>query len=123
MYFTRNEFNCNCANKHCNGKSDSINPLLIQLLNRVRVEFNKPIVITSGFRCNAHNESVGGASASKHLTGEAADIRPASGKRADLDLLYELLNDDSECKGLGDGRKRGFIHVDVRTGSKKRFSY
>lgn len=34
-----------------------------------------PIVISSGYRCNALNVKVGGAYASQHTLGEAADIR------------------------------------------------
>ena len=34
----------------------------------------QPIIITSGYRCNALNVKVGGAYASQHTLGEAADI-------------------------------------------------
>ncbi len=35
-----------------------------------------PIIITSGFRCEAVNRKVGGVRNSQHLVGQAADIRP-----------------------------------------------
>ena len=35
-----------------------------------------PIIINSGFRCEAVNRRVGGVSNSQHLIGQAADIRP-----------------------------------------------
>ena len=35
-----------------------------------------PIIINSGFRCEAVNRKVGGVRNSQHLVGQAADIRP-----------------------------------------------
>ena len=35
-----------------------------------------PIIINSGFRCEAVNRKVGGVRNSQHLIGQAADIRP-----------------------------------------------
>ena len=35
-----------------------------------------PIIINSGFRCEAVNRQVGGVRNSQHLVGQAADIRP-----------------------------------------------
>ena len=35
-----------------------------------------PIIVTSGFRCEAVNRKVGGVRNSQHLIGQAADIRP-----------------------------------------------
>lgn len=37
---------------------------------------SKPLVIISGYRTPAHNAAVGGAKASRHMTGDAVDIRP-----------------------------------------------
>ena len=36
-----------------------------------------PIIINSGFRCEAVNRKVGGVRNSQHLIGQAADIRPS----------------------------------------------
>ena len=40
-----------------------------------------PIIINSGFRCEAVNRKVGGVHNSQHLIGQAADIRPADPKQ------------------------------------------
>lgn len=49
---------------------------LAQLLEQVRVILgDKPIIVSSGFRCPELNTVIGGASSSQHLRGEAADIR------------------------------------------------
>ena len=43
-------------------------------LERVRVVLDKPIHVTSGYRCPALNEEIGGAHDSMHMQGLAADI-------------------------------------------------
>ena len=54
-------------------------PVLQQLCKEVleplRSFVGKPIVISSGYRCNQLNVKVGGAYASQHTLGEAADIK------------------------------------------------
>ena len=45
------------------------------LLEPARLEVG-PIIINSGYRCEAVNRKVGGVSNSQHLIGQAADIRP-----------------------------------------------
>ena len=54
-------------------------PVLQQLCKEVleplRSYVGKPIIISSGYRCNQLNVKVGGAYASQHTLGEAADIQ------------------------------------------------
>lgn len=55
-----------------------------QVLEPLRVHFNCPIIIGSGYRSPALNKAVGGVANSQHMTGEAADIHildEATGKR------------------------------------------
>jgi uncharacterized protein YcbK (DUF882 family) len=120
-WFIPEEFECQCKNKRCVGKEPQMrmNPLLLQALNRVREEFKKPIIVTSGFRCPDHNKAIGGAIKSQHLQGTAADIRPASGKKEDLEELYQLCKKELGFTGLGDGRPKNFVHVDVRQKNPK----
>lgn len=49
--------------------------LAVTILQPLRDAVGKPIIINSGFRCPAVNARVGGAAASAHLYGRAADIR------------------------------------------------
>ena len=53
-------------------------PILQQLcktiLEPLRTFAQQPIIISSGYRCNALNVKVGGVYASQHTLGEAADI-------------------------------------------------
>jgi uncharacterized protein YcbK (DUF882 family) len=49
-------------------------PLLVELLEAVRAQWGKPVVISSGYRCPSHNRRVKGAARSLHLEGRAADV-------------------------------------------------
>lgn len=117
-FFDLKEFECKCKDKNCEGKLPQLrmNPSLIQALNRIRKELGKPIKVTSGFRCTAHNAAVGGVPHSTHRTGYAADI-----SCDDLDKLLQLVEDEKEFKGIGVAKS--FIHVDVRPGPRKRWKY
>lgn len=59
---------------------------LALFLECIRTRWNGPITITSGYRSPAVNRAVGGVSSSRHVSGEAADIKPAS--RFDRLLLW-----------------------------------
>lgn len=60
------------ACKHCGRLHIEIN--LMQKLQRLREILNKPLIINSGYRCEAYNTAIGGAKASYHMNGQAADI-------------------------------------------------
>ena len=57
------------------GIEDNLEELATVILEPVRERLGKPIVVNSGFRCPIHNRAVGGATASQHMKGEAADLR------------------------------------------------
>ncbi len=62
---------------------------LCDLLNKMQIELDLPMVITSGRRCFAHNASIPGASPrSRHLIGEAVDIATSG----DPSLAREIVN-------------------------------
>lgn len=102
--FSSKEFEC--REPHPSGEH-RISKDLTDKLQQLREAMGVPLTITSGYRHEAYNKKIGGASKSQHIHGKAADV-----KCTDLDKLFE------ECKkifpAVGDGRKRGFIHVDVR---------
>ena len=63
---------------YCRDGSDPvfIDSELVELLEKIRVHFGKPVTITSGFRTAAHNTTVAKAAKfSQHLYGKAADIQ------------------------------------------------
>ncbi|HJB43176.1 MAG TPA: peptidase M15 [Candidatus Coprenecus merdipullorum] len=54
---------------------DSIQALVINVLQPLRTAWGAELVINSGYRCPELNEAVNGESTSQHMKGEAADVR------------------------------------------------
>lgn len=102
--FYADEFICKCGK--C-GKT--VKKELIDLLQKVRRQYNKPMIISSAARCFEHNKSVGGAEQSSHLDGTAVDILVDNS--ADRYELISLLYHNG-FKGIGVGRN--FVHADIR---------
>ena len=55
-------------------QQDALKALCDNVLEPLRVHYNRPVVISSGFRGPALNKATGGAETSQHCKGEAADI-------------------------------------------------
>lgn len=109
-YFERAEFKCKCGGKHCNGYPVEPNEELVIILEKIRKYFGKPVVVNSGIRCVTHNANVGGANASHHMKGTAADI-------VVKDVAPERVAKYAETilpKTGGIGRYKTFTHIDVR---------
>ncbi len=73
-YFDKEEFKCECNGKYCNGYPADLSLKLVEILDKVRAKYGKPIQITSGLRCVKQNQLDGGIASSKHLYGKAADF-------------------------------------------------
>jgi uncharacterized protein YcbK (DUF882 family) len=102
-HFTAAEFRC----KHC-GKL-IVDPKLIVKLEELRHAIgDKPIIVTSGYRCPVHNKAVGGVTNSQHMQGKAADIYVNGMSSVDLARKARQVG-FSFVKVY-----RGWIHVDVR---------
>ena len=71
-YFTAGELRCKCDNHACSG--GIMQPSFIAKLNHVRsTYYHKPITVSSGYRCLAHDKAVGG-SGKNHPRGLAIDL-------------------------------------------------
>ena len=101
--FVPQEFECKCG---CGQLK--IDPDLIELLYEARMQAGIPFVVTSGYRCAAHNGHVGGVSGSAHTTGKAADIRAVS-MVPRMKILDAMLRSGFPRVGIA----REFVHVDV----------
>ena len=116
-HFKAKEFGCPCG---CYGE---IETNLIEKLEEVRVQYSKPIRITSGFRCQAYQDDLkarGYETAigiSPHTLGIAADICPYDGK--DVDVLAKLCENTFKATGVG----ATFVHVDLRNDKERRWTY
>lgn len=93
---------------------------LTQTWGEVRHKWGSELIITSGYRPPRVNQAAGGVSNSQHLYFRAVDMYPANGQ---LDKFWEFLKKESKFTGLGDGRRRGFVHCDIRPGNRIIFDY
>ena len=83
---------------------------LVKVLEDVRTYFNKPVIITSGYRTPEYNEKIGGVKNSQHTKGTAADIKV---KMVQANEVQNYLNRKYPDK-YGIGRYKSFTHIDVR---------
>lgn len=74
-YFSDAELSCKC------GCGLMPTEETIKLADKVREDWQAPVLCVSGARCAAHNTKVGGAPQSAHLDGLALDLMPADKKR------------------------------------------
>ena len=105
-HFALSEFACN----HC-GTVIAPPPKLVEWLEEIRAFFdNRPIEITSGTRCPAHNLAVDGASESLHLEGVASDIKVEGvSPEAVFNFVDTLVGDEG-----GAAEYETFVHLDAR---------
>ena len=101
--FNMREFQCKDGSRQV-----VISSHLLAKLQGLRNLVKRPVVITSAYRNRSHNSAVGGATNSRHLTGEAADIK--------IEGLYpdEVAQLAESIGFTGIGIYRSFTHVDVR---------
>lgn len=104
----------------CKDGSDPvfIDTELVDILEKIRVHFAKPVTITSAFRTASHNATVAKAAKySQHLYGKAADIQVQGISVESVAAYAETLLAGRGGIGIyppGLGRVNGWVHVDVR---------
>jgi uncharacterized protein YcbK (DUF882 family) len=105
--FNQKEFAC--KGKACCKNSAPMDGAFLKKLQQLRDALERPITITSGFRCNHHNLHVGGAKSSYHTLGRACDIKVSG---VDVEALAEL------AKEVFSGVivYKSWVHVDIREG-------
>jgi peptidoglycan hydrolase-like protein with peptidoglycan-binding domain len=108
--FTRAAFQCPCG---CTAQM--LDGDLAAGLQAVRDKLGVPLTITSGYRCTAHNKAVGGAAASKHLYGIAADWR-TSDRSVNPVALGILAAQHFPAVGIYWYGSTAFVHTDTRSG-------
>ena len=107
-YFTRAEFRCPCP--RCGGFPVEPEEKLVRLADQVREHFGAPVIVSSGVRCQSHNDELDGSvKNSYHLRGKAMDfcVRGVPGatllayvKTLPVHYAYQIGNSD-------------FVHMDV----------
>ena len=107
---------------------DNLKALCVNLLEPLRNKLNKPIIILSGYRCSELNKAVGGVGNSKHLLGQAADIKVEGMTNLDLvkfieknfkydQLILEFMNENDLFSGwvhvswMGASNRNQFLRI------------
>lgn len=97
-----------------------------KILEPLRVAWDGPIKVTSGYRCDALNRAVGGVYNSVHRLGYAADLQPGNGK---IDEFIKFTQEFLAKRGIAydqliDERSGGtrWLHIGIRSsiGSQRR---
>lgn len=121
-YFKMHDFTCRCNFPTCT--EQKISKQLVYKLDLLREKYGKPIIVTSGFRCDKYQAHLKRtlpaghtvATRSTHQDGNAADITGA-----DIEELY--IKAPEFFMAIGDARKKKFIHVDLRMDKIRRWLY
>jgi uncharacterized protein YcbK (DUF882 family) len=101
-FFKLEEFSCRCCGKNLIAEE------LVKKLDMAREISGVPYKITSGYRCEKHNTSVGGSENSSHKRGLAADIYTKD-HNIRMVIFGGLIK--AGFKRIGIAKK--FIHVDI----------
>lgn len=112
-HFSKKEFACPHCGKAPMDKDFVLNLEALSDLTLTTYGKRSSIYILSGYRCPDHNAQIGGASASMHQAGLAADIQIAGlTAKQTLELVEKL----DKFTGHGFYVEEHFVHVDNRPG-------
>ena len=107
-HFSRSEFDC----PHCHAGGPT--PQLVSILENLRATIRRPLIVVSGFRCVPHNAAIGGASDSRHIHADAADLVEG----------YATVDQAAAAGAIGIGNRGPWaVHVDWRPGGPARWAY
>lgn len=109
------ETTCKC------GCGLNVTPKFLFILNQIRTEYGKPIIVLSGARCPTHNAKIGGAKNSSHCEGLAADLMRSAELRTFLEANLNKFDIYMEAPQATGNDDNGWLHCQIRpTASGKR---
>ena len=94
----------------CKGTgSIRVNEEALNKLQALRNLLNKPLILTSAYRSPEHNKKVGGAKNSRHMQGDAFDVRMDNHDPHEFERAARAVG----FTGFGYYPKSGFMHIDT----------
>jgi len=104
-HFSLREFECRCCGRV------QLSTRLVLLLEELRGQWGRPVVVTSGYRCEARNRQTGGSPASFHMRGQAVDIVVSFlEQRKIADIAHKLGFEE-----IIPGGRRNYLHLGLKT--------
>lgn len=92
--------------------------LVDHILDPLREEYGKAIIVNGGYRCEALNKAVGGSKTSQHRFGLAADITTKS-KEENKKLFNLVQKLDLPFDQLIEEKNYSWIHISYTTKPRK----
>ena len=111
-YFVRAEFACPCG--RCGGFPVEPSRALVRVSNQVREHFGRPMIPSSGVRCQAHNDELpGSVPNSRHVSGRALDFSIPGIPVAEVLAYTRQLKVAGKLHYTYEMVGTGHIHIDV----------
>jgi hypothetical protein len=104
---------------------ENFKKLAERIFEPIRVHFNVPIHISSGYRSKELNTAIGGSLTSQHCSGEAIDIdMDGSANGVTNKMVFEYIKDNLEFDQMiwefGNSDAPDWVHVSYETTGKQR---
>lgn len=116
-HFSESELNCKCPK--CNSKVlHSMEEEVLVNIESMRIKLERPLVVTSAYRCKDHPVEAKKSKPGQHNKGTAVDFKVSNGAEA-----YEIIKEAilHQCTGFAYGN--GFVHVDWRESTPVTWKY
>ena len=111
-YFVRAEFACPCG--RCGGFPVEPSQALVRMANQIREHFGRPMIPSSGVRCQAHNDELpGSVPNSRHVSGRALDFTIPGVSVATVMSYTSQLQAQGDIHYTYEMVGTGYVHIDV----------
>jgi len=118
QFFKMSDFECKCdLGEKCTAVKMDMTTVL--KLDGLRTELGESLKISSGARCEYHNNKIGGADSSWHLFGKAVDVGAKDGRQKGR-IIRAAIKHGFTGIGIPKGK---FVHLDTRPGDLVIFGY
>jgi D-alanyl-D-alanine dipeptidase len=101
----------------------NLKKLAENIFEPIRINFRQPIRISSGYRSQALNAAIGGATNSQHSLGEAIDIDmegTSISNKEIFNFIKERLNFDQLIYEFGNNSEPDWVHVSYKGNGQQR---